>query len=113
MIAKTKLTAAMAAILLLASSAFALTKIEGSQLQDLIDSGESIVVPAGETYLIILPDGQEVKLIEGTTFSVVDKDGKIRVVRGDRTPGPRPPYERMKELPRKIVEENLSDVSPS
>lgn len=29
------------------------------------------------------------------------------------TPGPRPPYERMKELPEKIVRENLNDLSPS
>jgi hypothetical protein len=108
-----KLATAIAALLLITSNVFSLTQISGSDLQALIESGEKVVVPAGDTYVIVLPDGKEVKLIEGTTFSVVDKDGKIRVVRGDRTPGPRPPYERMKELPRKIVEENLSDVSPS
>ena len=91
----------------------AVTEITGEDLQALIDSGEQTVVPEGETYLLILPDGKEVKLLAGTTFSVVDDEGKIRVLRGDRTPGPRPPYERMKEFPRKIVEENLNDVSPS
>ncbi|MEX0325981.1 MAG: FecR domain-containing protein [Puniceicoccaceae bacterium] len=29
------------------------------------------------------------------------------------TPGPRPPYERMKDLPESIVRENLNDLSPS
>jgi hypothetical protein len=101
------------AILFLSTSAHALTEISGDDLQALITSGEEIVVPEGETYVLILPDGKEVKLIAGTTFTVVQEDGKTRIVRQKNENAPRPPYERMKEFPRKIVEENLNDISPS
>ena len=101
------------AMISLTTTAHALTEISGDDLQALITSGEEIVVPEGETYVLILPDGKEVKLIEGTTFTVVEEDGKTRVVRRKNENAPRPPYERIKEFPRKIVEENLNDISPS
>ena len=111
---KRLLGAGLLTIFLLAgSTALADMEISGDALQSLIDSGETLTVPEGETYTVILPDGKEVKLLAGTIFTVTDEDGKVRVIRRRDNDAPRPPYERMKEFPRKIVEENLNDVSPS
>ena len=40
-------------------------------------------------------------------------DAMQTIRRAQPEPGPRPPFERMKPLPREIVEENLNDISPS